>query len=196
MDQIQIALIAIAMVLSAVFLPMMFFGGSTGCHLPPVLRDDRFGDGPVGVHRPDAEPLARRTCFGAATERSRRRWSAERRPRSPTRSSAARIKFNDGFQRLIDWYVEHVSEVVDRKWLFLGIFAGVCGVLILLFVRLPTGFIPTEDQGAVDGAVSPAARRNARPHQEVQLAIENYFLNGPEKKNVGNISRSPAAARG
>ena len=40
------------------------------------------------------------------------------------------------------------ERVVDRKWLFLGIYAGVFAILVLLFFRLPTGFLPTEDQGA------------------------------------------------
>ncbi len=89
MDQIQMALIAIAMVLSAVFLPMIFFGGSIGCHLPPVLSDDRVGDGPVGVHRPDAQPRrSPRQYFGAPTERSTRAGSVERCPWSHTRSNA------------------------------------------------------------------------------------------------------------
>ena len=106
------------------------------------------------------------------------------------------MKFNNGFHRLIDWYVEHVSEVVDRKWLFLAIFVGVCGILILLFVRLPTGFIPTEDQGAVPVQYRLPPGATLGRTVQVQLAIENYFLNGPEKKNVANISRSPGAARG
>ncbi len=43
MEQITGALIGIALVLSAVFLPMAFFGGSTGVDLPPVLGHDRLG---------------------------------------------------------------------------------------------------------------------------------------------------------
>ena len=48
MDEISGALIGIATVLSAVFLPMAFFGGSTGVIFPPVLRHHRLGHGAVG----------------------------------------------------------------------------------------------------------------------------------------------------
>ena len=60
----------------------------------------------------------------------------------------ARVKFNERFDRLIHWYVGNVSTVVARKWLFLAIYVGVVVLLGLMFVRLPTGFLPTEDQGA------------------------------------------------
>ena len=97
----------------------------------------------------------------------------------------ARIKFNDGFQRLIQWYVDHVSEVVDRKWLFLGIYAAACVALVLLFTRLPTGFVPTEDQGAIQVQYRLPPGATLGQTRQVQRAIEDYFLNGPEKKNVG-----------
>ena len=121
------ALIAIALVLSAVFLPMVFFGGSTGRHLPPVLGDDRLGDGAVGVHRPDAQPRARRDSMlrrkhGTVEETWLGRSAAQR---SPTRSNAGASSSTTASSVSIHWYVDHVADVVDRKWLFLGIYAGV-----------------------------------------------------------------------
>jgi len=96
-----------------------------------------------------------------------------------------RTRFNNGFDRLVNWYVAHVSGLVDRKWLFLGIYGGVCVLLVVLFVRLPTGFIPTEDQGAVTVQYRLPPGATLGQTKQVQRAIENYFLNGPEKKNVG-----------
>ena len=54
----------------------------------------------------------------------------------------------------------------------------------MLFFRLPTGFLPTEDQGAALGSVPPAGRRDDDAHAQVQHAVEDYFLKGPEKDNV------------
>jgi multidrug efflux pump len=95
------------------------------------------------------------------------------------------VRFNNGFDRFRDWFVASISRVVDRKWLFLAIYAGVCVVLVLLFVRLPTGFLPTEDQGAVTVQYRLPPGATLGRTRQVQHAIEDYFLKGPEKKNVG-----------
>jgi multidrug efflux pump len=185
MDEIQMALIAIALVLSAVFLPMMFFGGSTGV----IYR--QFSATIVSAMVLSVFIALTLSPSLAANVLRRRRgnvetnWLGRKAPAVAHSIERGRVKFNNGFQRLIDWYVEHVSEVVDRKWLFLAIFVGVCGVLILLFVRLPTGFIPTEDQGAVTVQYRLPPGATLGRTRDVQLAIENYFLKGPEKKNVG-----------
>ena len=56
MDEITVALIAIALVLSAVFLPDGVLRRFHGRHLPPVLADDHLRDDPVGAGR--ADPVA------------------------------------------------------------------------------------------------------------------------------------------
>ncbi len=178
MGEIQVALVAIAIVLSAVFLPMAFFGGSTGVIyrqfsvtmisamilstlvaliLSPALttsllrQKHRHGDHPQGW-------LDRR--FSAVTDRLDRaqRW------------------FNDGFARGTDRYVGAIQKVVDRKWLFLAIYAIILVLLVAMFVRLPTSFLPTEDQGAARVQFRlPAGATQART-REVQLAVEKYML--------------------
>jgi multidrug efflux pump len=105
-------------------------------------------------------------------------------PRLAHRMEVARVKFNEGFDRLRDWFVLSVDRVVERKWFALGIYGGVFLVLALLFFRLPTGFLPTEDQGAALVQFRLPAGATMTRTREVQLAVENYFLNGPEKKNV------------
>jgi multidrug efflux pump len=185
MDQIQMALIAIALVLSAVFLPMIFFGGSTGV----IYR--QFSATIVSAMALSVFIALTLSPSLAATVLRRRHatieetWLGRRVPKVAHAIENGRVKFNNGFQRLIQWYVDHVSEVVDRKWLFLGIYVGVCMLLVMLFVRLPTGFIPTEDQGAVTVQYRLPPGATLGRTRQVQLAVENYFLNGPEKKNVG-----------
>ena len=79
-------------------------------HLPPVLGDDRLGDGAVGVHRADPEPRDRRQHPASRSmRRSRKPGSAAPRRRSHTRSRWAGVKFNDGFDRLRDWFVHNVQ---------------------------------------------------------------------------------------
>ena len=57
----------------------------------------------------------------------------------------------------------------------------------MLFFRLPTGFLPTEDQGAATVQFRLPAGATMGRTREVQLAIEDYFLKGPEKKNVDDL---------
>src|SRR5947209_37337 len=176
MQQIQIALIAIALVLSAVFLPMIFFGGSTGViyrqfsativsamalsvflaiTFSPALAAHVLKRKHAGVHET---------------------WFGRRAPALARGIESGRVKFNSGFQRLIDWYVGNVGRVVDRKWLFLLIYVAVCVLLIILFYRLPTGFIPTEDQGNASVQFRlPAGARFGRT-QQAATAVENALL--------------------
>jgi multidrug efflux pump len=185
MGQIQIALVAIAMVLSAVFLPMMFFGGSTGV----IYR--QFSATIVSAMALSVLiALTFSPALAAHVLRRRRDGPKEgllsrRLPKAAQAIKTAGAKFNTGFERLIAWYVASVSSVVDRKWLFLGIYAVVCAALIVLFMRLPTGFLPSEDQGAISVQFRLPPGATLGRSQQVQQAIENYFLKGPEKKNVG-----------
>jgi multidrug efflux pump len=184
MSQIQIALIAIALVLSAVFLPMVFFGGSTGV----IYR--QFSATIVSAMALSVFIALTLSPSLAASVLKRKHatveesWLGRRAPRVAHTIERGRVKFNTSFQNLIDWYTEHVSAVVARKWLFLGIYAVVCVILWILFSRLPTGFIPTEDQGAVTVQYRLPPGATLGRTQQIQLAVENYFLNGPEKKNV------------
>jgi multidrug efflux pump len=184
MNQIQMALIAIALVLSAVFLPMVFFGGSTGV----IYR--QFSATIVSAmglsvllaltFSPSLAANVLRRTHGTVEET----WLGTRAPRVAHSIERGRQKFNSSFQRLIDWYVGSVSRVVDRKWLFLAIYAGVCVLLIFLFMRLPTGFIPSEDQGNASVQFRLPAGATFGRTQQVEQAVEKYFLHGPENKNV------------
>ena len=184
MSQIQMALVAIALVLSAVFLPMIFFGGSTGiiyrqfsATIVSAMALSVFIA--LTLSPAIAANLLKRNH--ASVEQT---WLGRTAPRVGHAVESARRKFNSGFERLIHWYVGTVSRVVDRKWLFLGIYAGVCVLLVILFVRLPTGFLPTEDQGAATVQFRLPAGATMTRTADVQERVEGYFLRGPEKDNV------------
>jgi multidrug efflux pump len=184
MNQIQMALVAIALVLSAVFLPMIFFGGSTGV----IYR--QFSATIVSAMVLSVV-LALTLSPSLAANVLRRKhasveetWLGRSQPALAHSIEGARQKFNSGLQRTIDWYVASVAKVAERKWLFLGIYLAVCLLLAALFFRLPTGFLPSEDQGnASVNYQLPAGATIART-QQVQERVERYFLEGPDKANV------------
>jgi multidrug efflux pump len=178
MKEISVALVAIALVLSAVFLPMAFFGGSTGVIyrqfsltivaamvlsvlvaliLSPALtatllkpkkhEDDPHADG----------------------------WWARTFP-APTRwARAGGQRFNDAFDDASRLYQDSVRSVIGRKVLFLAIYGVVVVLLAVLFVRLPTGFLPVEDQGSISLQIRLPAGATQGRSSEVQRQVERYF---------------------
>ncbi|GGB58606.1 multidrug efflux RND transporter permease subunit [Blastomonas aquatica] len=185
MGEIQVALVAIAIVLSAVFLPMAFFGGSTGVIyrqfsvtmisamilstlvaliLSPALTTSLLRQKHKGHDQPQG-------------------WLDRRFPAFTDRLDRAQRWFNNGFARGTDRYVGAIEKMVDRKWLFLAIYAIVLVLLAVLFVRLPTSFLPTEDQGAARVQFRLPAGATQGRTREVQLAIEKYMLE-QERDNI------------
>ncbi|HEY1143591.1 MAG TPA: efflux RND transporter permease subunit, partial [Sphingomicrobium sp.] len=172
MEQIQMALVAIALVLSAVFLPMVFFGGSTGVIYRQFSATIVSAMGlsvfiALTLSPAIAANLLRRNH--ATVEET---WVGRRAPALAHGVERARVKFNDGFDRFRDWFVRSVNRVVEYKWIFLGIYAAVFAVLIVLFFRLPTGFLPTEDQGAALVQFRLPAGATMTRTRDVQLAVE------------------------
>jgi multidrug efflux pump len=174
-------------VLSAVFLPMAFFGGSTGV----IYR--QFSVTIVSAMVLSVfvalilTPALTATLLKSKAQHggSGNGWFSRRFSGVSAFVGTARDKFNRGFERGTEKYVKSVSVAVDRKWLFLLIYAGVVALLIMMFMRLPTGFLPTEDQGAGIQFRLPAGATQGRT-MEVQAQIEKYFKE-KEGKNVDTM---------
>ncbi|WOF43661.1 efflux RND transporter permease subunit [Sphingopyxis indica] len=182
MQELQVALVAIGLVLSAVFLPMAFFGGSTGViyrQFSVTIVSAMALSVLVALILSPAltSTLLKPKAHGAAAD------GPHRFPRLHTVYERAKQGFNTRFERASAGYAGSVAKVVERKWLFLGIYALALALLVLLFWRLPSGFLPNEDQGRV--AIQfrlPAGATQART-LEVRDAIEKYLLT-QEKANT------------
>src|SRR5690606_37611421 len=148
MGQIQGALVAIGLVLSAIFLPMAFFGGSTGViyrQFSITIVSAMALSVLVALILSPAltSTLLKPRAHGAEGD------GAHRFPRLHDAFERAKAGFNTRFDRASTGYAGSVAKVVDRKWLFLAIYALAIALLVLLFYRLPSGFLPNEDQGRV-----------------------------------------------
>ena len=188
MNEITVALIAIALVLSAVFLPMAFFGGSTGViyrQFSITIVSAMILSALVAIILSPAltASLLKQKNRQEDGEPAREGWVARKLPWAARGVGRARDWFNDGFERATDRYVSGVKALVNRKWLFLLLYAGTVALLAVLFLRLPTGFLPTEDQGgAIVQFQLPAGATQGRTFQ-VQRQVEDYFY-GNEARNV------------
>jgi len=177
MNEITVALIAIALVLSAVFLPMAFFGGSTGViyrQFSLTIISAMVLSVLVALILSPA--LTATLLKQKSKEAEEGEWLARRFPRVASFFTSAKTKFNDTFDAGVEKYSRGVRYVVDRKFLFGVIYLGIVGLLAILFLRLPTGFLPTEDQGIaiVQFQLPPGATQNRTA--EVQQQVEHYFL--------------------
>ncbi|MCQ4315605.1 efflux RND transporter permease subunit [Stutzerimonas zhaodongensis] len=172
MTQIQGALVGIGLVLSAVFVPMAFFGGSTGVIyrqfaitiasamtlsvlvaliFTPALCATLLKPIPQGQHH------AKRGFFG---------W------------------FNRTFERGVDGYEKGVRSVLKRKIPFLLLYVAIVAVMAVLFTRLPSSFLPDEDQGVLFAQVQTPAGSTAERTQQTVDAMREYLLT--EESDVVN----------
>ncbi|MBT0669594.1 efflux RND transporter permease subunit [Novosphingobium profundi] len=188
MKEIQVALIAIGLVLSAVFMPMAFFGGSTGV----IYRQFSLTIvAAMGLSVLVALVLSPALCAtllkGKSRAPDRKRTFIERRLPVVARGwEKFHTSFNSGFERLSNAYARKVETVVEHKWRWLGLFLLACVATYALFVRLPTGFLPNEDQGDVMVQWRLPAGTPRSETEKVQREVEKYFLT-QEKENVDGI---------
>jgi multidrug efflux pump len=162
MSQITGALVGIALVLSAVFVPMALFGGSTGviyrqfsitivsAMVLSVLVAMIFTPALCAtlLKRSDVEHHERRGFFG---------W------------------FNRNFERANHRYINGVHGVLERPRRYLAVYAAIVLVLGLLFVRIPTGFLPDEDQGVMFVQVTTPPGATAARTEKVLAEISDYL---------------------
>ncbi|MEA3389980.1 efflux RND transporter permease subunit [Sphingobium sp. CCH11-B1] len=169
MAEIGSALIGIALVLSAVLLPMAFFGGSTGViyrQFSITIVSSMILSVLVALI---LSPALCATLLKPTDHAQRGKgWAG---------------KFNRWFERLTDGYVRRTEQVMTRRTLFWGLYAVILAILILLFVRLPSSFLPVEDQGQVMVQLTlPAGAKSSRTAAAVNQ-VQNYF-SSDEKDNV------------
>ena len=168
MDQITGALIGIALVLSAVFIPMAFFPGSTGV----IYRQFSI----TIVSAMSLSVLMALTLIPALTSTLLRH---EPPRREGSRVGAVFTRFNTG----LNWLSEKYQGILGRTLApkagkrVLGIYAVILVALGLLFVRLPSSFFPEEDQGFFITIVQLPAGASMERTSAVMRQVEGYLLN-------------------
>jgi multidrug efflux pump len=166
MDQITGALIGIALVLSAVFVPMAFFPGSTGV----VYRQFSI----TIVSAMSLSVLMALTLTPALTA-TLLRHEAPRREGS--RVGGLFTWFNKG----LGWVSNRYQGILGRTLApkaglrVLGLYAIILVALGFLFVRMPSSFFPDEDQGFFITIVQLPAGASAERTGAVMRQIENYY---------------------
>src|SRR3954469_21585817 len=142
MHEIQTALIAIALVLSAVFLPMAFFGGSVG----EIYR--QFSITMVASMLLSVVVALVLSPALAATLLRRPSDELKARRRKITHTlHRVGDRFQSGFERMAEWYRGRVARVLHHGRIAMGVYVLLVAMLGLAFYVLPKSFLPSEDQG-------------------------------------------------
>ncbi|AUM01214.1 hydrophobe/amphiphile efflux-1 family RND transporter [Rhodocyclaceae bacterium] len=175
MGQITGALIGIGLVLSAVFVPMAFFGGSTGV----IYR--QFSITIVSAMALSVLVAIVFTPALCATMLKPVAKGHEHGEGSPFGRFFHwfNLKFHNGTQR----YERTVAGMLRRSVRFLAIYVAIVAVLGVLFMRMPTSFLPDEDQGVMFTQVMLPAGATQERTLEVLKKVEAHFLEN-EKDTV------------
>ncbi|RJE85344.1 efflux RND transporter permease subunit [Paracoccus onubensis] len=171
MGQITGALIGIALVLSAVFVPMAFFGGSTGV-----------------IYQQFAITIVSAMALSVvvALTLTPALCASILRPAHEAKTRGLFGLFNRGFDRTSRGYTGAVGWIVRRPLRMLLIYAGLGAVMALLFLRTPEGFLPDEDQGIMFVLVQGPTGATVERTEAVLNEVENYFMN-QESESVDSM---------
>ncbi|WP_067705293.1 multidrug efflux RND transporter permease subunit AcrB [Erwinia sp. ErVv1] len=174
MEQIQGALVGIAMVLSAVFIPMAFFGGSTGV----IYR--QFSITIVSAMVLSVIVALVLTPALCATMLK------------PIKKGDHGITtgffgwFNRMFEKSTDHYTNSVGHIIRSTGRYLLIYLAIVALMAVIFVKLPTSFLPEEDQGLLLAQAQLPAGATQERTQKVLDQVTDYFLT-KEKANVNSV---------
>ena len=175
MGQIQGAIIGVTVVLISVFVPLAFFAGATG-----------------NIYRQFAAVMVASISFSAFMALSL----------TPA-LCATLLKqveaghhhekggffgwFNRGFANTAKGYESVVARILKRAARYLVIYAAIIGAAALMYSRLPTSFLPAEDQGTmlVNVQLPPGATQQRT--SKVMEQVEAYMLKQPEVQSMVSV---------
>jgi len=171
MEEITGALIGIGLVLTAVFLPMAFFGGSTGV----IYR--QFSVTIVSA-------MALSIMVALVLTPSLTATLLKPIQKAEKRNEGRFFQwFNRNFDAFREWYREKLQVFLHHtRWVMIA-FAVIVAIVGFLFWRLPTGFLPDEDQGFVFTLVNLPAGTTQPTTLAAADRVAKYYLD-TEKDNV------------
>ncbi len=173
MAEITGALIGIGLVLTAVFLPMAFFGGSTGV-----------------IYRQFSVTIVAAMSLSilCALMLTPALCATLLKPYSEAHAHSGILGrffnwFNRSFERMRDGYGRWLAAILKRSALVMVTYAAIVLLLGFLFYRMPTGFLPGEDQGFVISLITLPSGATQDRTMDVAQQVAKHFLED-EKANV------------
>jgi hydrophobe/amphiphile efflux-1 (HAE1) family protein len=169
MEQITSALVGIALVLAAVFGPMAFFSGSTGV-----------------IYRQFSVTIIASMLLSVlvALILTPVLCAQFLKPVAAGHSTAENANFLvrpflRAFERVFAWvrdrYVRVVGHSIAKKLRYVAVYVVIVTAVGMLYMRLPTGFLPEEDQGSIMTMVTLPVGATTEQTLEVANQVQNYY---------------------
>ncbi len=175
MGQISGAIIGVTVVLVSVFVPLAFFGGSVG-----------------NIYRQFSAVMVTSILFSAflALSLTPALCATILKPVEAGHQHAKRGFFgwfNRGFVRTAKGYESVVARLLRRAGRYLVIYVAIIAALTVLFARLPSSFLPAEDQGNMLVNVQLPAGATQNRTLEVMKQVESFVLKQPEVQSIVSV---------
>jgi multidrug efflux pump len=175
MGQITGAIVGITVVLTSVFVPMAFFGGSVG-----------------NIYRQFSLSMASSMLFSAflALSLTPALCATLLKPVEAGHQHAKKGFFgwfNRGFARTAKGYEGWVAKILVRTGRFLIVFALIVAVVTWLYVRLPASFLPNEDQGYMIVNVQLPPGATVERTRAAMQRVEGFMLKQPEVQGMVGV---------
>ena len=175
MGQISGAIIGVTVVLISVFVPLAFFAGSTG-----------------NIYRQFAVTMGASIAFSAfmALSLTPALCGTLLKPVKEGHHDRRGFFgwFNRGFRRTTQRYQSGLSRMVRRGGRMMVIYAALIGAVALVYTRLPTSFLPNEDQGFVITNVQLPPGASLPRTQAAMAQVEEFMLAQPEVANIVTVA--------
>ncbi len=175
MGQISGAIVGVTVVLVSVFVPLAFFAGSTG-----------------NIYRQFSAVMVASIAFSAFMALSLTPALCATLLKPVEKGHHIEKKgffgwFNRSFKRTAKGYESIVARVLRRAARYLIIYAAIIGAVALLYQRLPTSFLPQEDQGTVLVNVQLPPGATQERTLSVMKQVEQYMLGQPEVSSMVSV---------
>ena len=172
MDEVSTALIAIVLVLCAVFVPTMFLTGLTGQfyrQFAVTIASATIISLLLSLTLSPA--LAARLLRPKADDLPEGRWARM--------AAIGGRRFNAGFDRLSAFYAATTRTLLGRPKRMLFTYAGLIALTVLVFGATPTGFVPSQDQGYVLTAIFTPPGTSLARTDDTMKAVAKEMLKIP-----------------
>lgn len=175
MRQISGAIVGVTVVLISVFVPLAFFAGSTG-----------------NIYRQFSTVMVASIGFSAFMALSLTPALCATLLK-PVEAGHHHEKkgffgwFNRGFSRTAKTYEGMVSRILQKAMRYLVIYAAIVGAVAVIYTRLPTSFLPNEDQGYIIVNVQLPPGATQERTLAVMQQVEGFILKQPEVKSMVGV---------
>ena len=193
MDQISGAIVGITLVLVAVFLPMAFFPGSTGGiyrQFSVTLAISILFSALMALTLTPAlcatllKPIKKSVKTDEAVEDAQDEGSETKFGRVTKGFTHAIEKFNIWFAELTEKYGRTTDNILSRPMRGFAVFVLLVAIALLLFLRLPTAFLPTEDQGVLITAIQSPPGATVERTDEAIKPVSDHWMAKDEVNNL------------